>query len=565
MGNWGYANNISYFSGGRHEDTIRAISYHGEDETVAIPEDIDEVPVSVLKGHDEIKHLIVPVIIRKGRQNSGPPLFSDCASLPSIETISVHILSDIYFQLNLDTGETTTWGKRFGNLVQSCPNLKTINIKGFKSGSFSGVLGAHSTYDPKTGNTTSSPVAEPAQQIRVNFTNVNSISCSGDLRDAAHSKLVIHIDPAITFGALDDNAKMHLLWSAFIDKPGCYTAEEKKWMQKWVKSSESAIKKVYKRKGLLLAIVSADDMSFPLSKYRYMMELCGDSDIELKATIMQMRDKYHDIQRVNQREQEHAIEEIMDPTGKRAMKKLYAWSEIPGTGGIQISAYKGDDKDVIIPDSIDGKPVIRIGEKAFHCKKIESVVVPETVTEIGMMAFCDCNMLESITIKGPIRDIPKECFLSCRHLEHIELPDTIEYIGEEAFFSCKSLGAFKFPKSLKMIGRDAFHYAKFTSVSIENVALSVSSFYSAEFDSVTIKHVPYIPDRCFEGVRANKIRVEDCLEIGGKAITGRVDALELDGVQNIASDSIDAWKAITAVNVPRQVITRSKILKQATV
>lgn len=44
--------------------------------------------------------------------------------------------------------------------------------------------------------------------------------------------------------------------------------------------------------------------------------------------------------------------------------------------------------DVAIPAEIDGKPVTEIGGFAFEdCKRITSVTIPESVTEIGEEAF----------------------------------------------------------------------------------------------------------------------------------------------------------------------------------
>ena len=44
---------------------------------------------------------------------------------------------------------------------------------------------------------------------------------------------------------------------------------------------------------------------------------------------------------------------------------------IPYKDGISIKTYKGTEQNIIIPDYIDNKPVIRIDRKAFlSCKKL---------------------------------------------------------------------------------------------------------------------------------------------------------------------------------------------------
>lgn len=71
-------------------------------------------------------------------------------------------------------------------------------------------------------------------------------------------------------------------------------------------------------------------------------------------------------------------------------------------------------KDIIIPCSIDGKPVLAItGGKtkgAFESKSIRSVIIPETVEKIGRFTFKNNN------------------------IKRIELPE-LESIGLEAFKS----------------------------------------------------------------------------------------------------------------------------------
>jgi len=54
---------------------------------------------------------------------------------------------------------------------------------------------------------------------------------------------------------------------------------------------------------------------------------------------------------------------------------------------------------VVIPSSIDGMPVVSIGDFAFlFCDQITSVSIPSTVTKLGELAFAHCSSLVSINI-----------------------------------------------------------------------------------------------------------------------------------------------------------------------
>ncbi|MBQ8135375.1 MAG: leucine-rich repeat protein [Clostridia bacterium] len=55
-------------------------------------------------------------------------------------------------------------------------------------------------------------------------------------------------------------------------------------------------------------------------------------------------------------------------------------------GGITITKYTDNDKEVVIPSEIDGKSVTSIGWNAFYsCTSLTSVTIPDSVT-----STCNC-------------------------------------------------------------------------------------------------------------------------------------------------------------------------------
>jgi hypothetical protein len=78
--------------------------------------------------------------------------------------------------------------------------------------------------------------------------------------------------------------------------------------------------------------------------------------------------------------------------------------------------------------------VTKINDYAFYgCTNIETVVLPDTITEIGVGAFSNCSNLSDINLGEDIISINEECFYSCTSLQDIILPDNIESIGNNAF------------------------------------------------------------------------------------------------------------------------------------
>jgi hypothetical protein len=57
--------------------------------------------------------------------------------------------------------------------------------------------------------------------------------------------------------------------------------------------------------------------------------------------------------------------------------------------------------DIVLPETIRGKPVQAIGAGAFQgCEIFRTVTIPACVTEIGENAFADCPGLEAIILEG---------------------------------------------------------------------------------------------------------------------------------------------------------------------
>ena len=49
----------------------------------------------------------------------------------------------------------------------------------------------------------------------------------------------------------------------------------------------------------------------------------------------------------------------------------------------------------------------------FYCSELESLVVPEGVTEIGESAFKNCKKLGNITVPGTVSRINARAFAGC--------------------------------------------------------------------------------------------------------------------------------------------------------
>ena len=107
-----------------------------------------------------------------------------------------------------------------------------------------------------------------------------------------------------------------------------------------------------------------------------------------------------------------------------------------------------------------------IAAYAFAGKNVQSVVMPDTVLDIGECAFSSCSNLEKVELSESLVKIGDSAFYRCKKLSKIALPNSLEKIGKECFCS-SGLTSIEIPESVKIIGEDAFRYCE----SLEKVVL----------------------------------------------------------------------------------------------
>ena len=90
---------------------------------------------------------------------------------------------------------------------------------------------------------------------------------------------------------------------------------------------------------------------------------------------------------------------------------VYTWTYETYDGGATIEEESPEPMgSVSIPAKLGGKPVTNIGVGAFaDCSGLTSVMIPNSVTNIGDCSFVFCN-LTSVTIPGSVTRIGREAF-----------------------------------------------------------------------------------------------------------------------------------------------------------
>jgi hypothetical protein len=104
-------------------------------------------------------------------------------------------------------------------------------------------------------------------------------------------------------------------------------------------------------------------------------------------------------------------------------------------GEVTITDYTGTREHVLIPSEIGGFPVTALADKAFYEKHVTTVVVPDSVTEIGDLCFSGDNYLVSLTLPDGLAELPYGALESCYSLLDFDLPKGLKTIGEGALQS----------------------------------------------------------------------------------------------------------------------------------
>ena len=97
------------------------------------------------------------------------------------------------------------------------------------------------------------------------------------------------------------------------------------------------------------------------------------------------------------------------------------------------------DKNVVIPEYVNGVKVVAIASGAFKGASIESVVIPSTVKTIENNAFLSCASLKSVVIGDGVEYIADGAFLGCTNLTSVTIGSGVKSIGARAFFSCGNI------------------------------------------------------------------------------------------------------------------------------
>ena len=226
------------------------------------------------------------------------------------------------------------------------------------------------------------------------------------------------------------------------------------------------------------------------------------------------------------------------------------------------------DRDISIPEEIDGYRVVAIRNSAFRVRgegiEMERLYIPGTVKTIGPYAFQRNEKLKAVYISDGVTRIDGCAFGECFALEDVRLPSDLEVIENGVFEYCKSLKNIVLPDSVTVIGQSAFQRCE----NLEGIIIpdSVKRIESMAF--INCEHMKtvelgdgleVIEDGVFEYCGAlSSIELPDSVKyLGGRVFAECLKLSEVvlpEGIESIGGGLFYNCASLKSITIPQGVI-----------
>lgn len=133
--------------------------------------------------------------------------------------------------------------------------------------------------------------------------------------------------------------------------------------------------------------------------------------------------------------------------------------------GVGMYAFAGNNslRRIALPDGITEIPAYAFA----NCPALEEIVFPMALTSISFHAFSRCDGLEYLTFPATLTSISSHAFYDCNGLRGVYLQDGLQTIGASAFAACEELQLATIPASVTSIGADAFTGAPLLTLHVQ--------------------------------------------------------------------------------------------------
>ncbi len=252
-------------------------------------------------------------------------------------------------------------------------------------------------------------------------------------------------------------------------------------------------------------------------------------------------------------------------------------------GGYRISKYTGDAKELLLPSTYKGKPVVEIGRNAFQNRyDLKKVTIPDSVKVIGISAFSHLGLTE-VYMSDSVTVIEREAFAYCHQLTSIRLSENLQVVRGNSFNDCRKL--YSYEGGVGYIDRyAASHDQEVTSITLRPDTLGIfpstfeptitdivlpeglkliSAVAFGEYGQLKEINIPasveYISERAFQNSNLQKITFaegsklkyigEDCFN----SCTELTNITLPDSIEVIERNAFSGCTALESINIPSKI------------
>lgn len=156
-----------------------------------------------------------------------------------------------------------------------------------------------------------------------------------------------------------------------------------------------------------------------------------------------------------------------NPFSVAEMKKRWSFRKMPDGKSLILTAYKGEEQDVVVPSVIGKTPVTALESYLFDSaaekNAICSVEIPGSIKVIPCYCLNGCTGLKRVVLGRGVTTLENHAIHGCGALEEIILPDTLKEIGGYVFEGCGALKDIVLPEAVTELKQGVFSGCGFES------------------------------------------------------------------------------------------------------
>lgn len=245
---------------------------------------------------------------------------------------------------------------------------------------------------------------------------------------------------------------------------------------------------------------------------------------------------------------------------------------------IAIAPSKVTYKVLNIPSEIDGLPVTVIEPRAFQDNSdIVSVNFPDSIIEMGELAFYNCDGIETFVSPKNVTYISGQLFDQCDNLKEVIFSDNVTSINGTSIENCKSIERIVLPLSLEEFKFNREHFTSdcpnLKEIIIDDRNRSFSTEDGVLFDKLKKTLIKYpggkedisytvpnsvvsIDNRAFYNTKLVSVEIPESVKIIGSSafsFSRFLTDVSLPSSISEISNWAFSWTGITSITIPNTV------------